>query len=557
MKFPRLVLRLIGPALLSSLCLGADPSVQTEIRQLRQDMEQLRQDYEQRMQKMEERLKQLESSSAEATAQPAPTAPAAAPVGAAGQTAPAPAPAGPTAQQSRQEYADELFRSTTESRDQALEDEKSQAIRKRVEQVLQGFLDISGYFRAGYGRDSEGGPQTGFIAPGAMAKGRLGNEGENYGELIFSKDLFLPGAFSLDPTPRSDDIPSGPIAHFQVRLSMFNPYQNYMASTATSFGLAESWASIGNLSASQPGMKFWAGNRFYRRHDIHIDDFFFYNMSGGGGGVEDIKTGLGKVALAWIGLGSQSAFSDVPQPDPTNRAGFSKTNWILSLYDTPLPGGKGEFGLTYTRATSGRDANGATAPNTSGAAFTFIHTSNHFADQNGINTFSIQYGTDAAKTFTSGFETYTTDAGTFIRPDAPGSYRFRATENVILQPSPHFSFSPVVLYQLTDYKQYGGIERWFSAGVRPVVHFNNFVSLALEPFVDWTEDENTHQSGYLTKLTLAPQISLGNAFMSRPAIRGFFTYARWAEGFVGQIGGFDFANRNRGFTTGVQMETWW
>ena len=83
-------------------------------------------------------------------------------------------------------------------------------------------------------------------------------------------------------------------------------------------------------------MNVWAGNRFYRRHDIHIDDFFMYNMSGGGGGVEDIKTPLGKIAVAWIGLGSQSGFSDIPQPDPANKAGFNKSNFDFRLYDFKL-----------------------------------------------------------------------------------------------------------------------------------------------------------------------------------------------------------------------------
>jgi maltoporin len=338
---------------------------------------------------------------------------------------------------------------------------------------------------------------------------------------------------------------------------MYDPYQAYADATATSFGLAEAWASIGNLSARQPEMKFWAGNRFYQRYDIHIDDFFLYNMSGGGGGVEDIGSRLGKVDVAWIGQGSQSGFSDTPQPNPANQAGFSKTNLVLDLHDTPLPGGKGFFGLTWTRATSGLDANGNTAPNTTGAAVTFLHTSSRFADANSMNRFSIQYGREAAKTFTSTFETYSTAAGTFIRPDANGSYRFRVTETLTMQPSPHFSFSPVLLYQLTNYKQYGGVERWYSAGVRPIAHFNRYASLAFEPFLDWTGDGSTGESGYLAKATLAPQISLSNFFMSRPVIRGFFTYAHWSDAYVGQIGGLDYAHHNQGYTTGVQMETWW
>jgi maltoporin len=338
---------------------------------------------------------------------------------------------------------------------------------------------------------------------------------------------------------------------------MYNPYQSYAVSSATEFGLVESWASIGNLSAGQPSMNVWAGNRYYRRHDVHIDDFFLYNMSGGGGGVEDIKTPLGKLAIAWIGTGSQSGFSDIPQPNPENKAGFNKSNFDFRLYDFKLPGGIGELGLDVSHATSGKDAGGMSAPNATGVSFTFIHTSEKWLGENNLNKFYIQYGHGPAKTFTSGFETYSVNGGSFIRPDAPGSYRFRVADNVIFESGNHFSISPVVLYQATDYKQYGGMQHWFSAGVRPQVHFNEYASLAFEPFFDWTENKDTNISDYLFKMTFAPQVSLGRHFMSRPSVRGFVTYAQWGNGFKGQVGGPDYANSTQGWTWGVQMESWW
>jgi maltoporin len=55
-------------------------------------------------------------------------------------------------------------------------------------------------------------------------------------------------------------------------------------------------------------------------------------------------------------------------------------------------------------------------------------------------------------------------------------------------------------------------------------------------------DSGTGQDGVLYKLTLAPQVSLGDRFFSRPVIRAFVTYAAWSDGFKGQIGGNDYAN---------------
>src|SRR5512138_837526 len=217
--------------------------------------------------------------------------------------------------------------------------------RERVEQVLQNYVEISGYLRAGYGRDNEGGPQVAFQAPGAFSKYRLGNEAENYGEIMFGKNFYVPKLFGSDANERPDGSPTGPIARVETMISIFNPYQDLLSSGDTSFGLPEIFASIGNVVASQPSMKFWAGSRYYRRQDIHINDFFFYNMSGTGGGVEDFELPFGKLGLAWIGAASTSGFSDLPEPDPNNKADFSKGNWDLRLYDVPMPLGKAEFGL--------------------------------------------------------------------------------------------------------------------------------------------------------------------------------------------------------------------
>jgi maltoporin len=321
--------------------------------------------------------------------------------------------------------------------------------------------------------------------------------------------------------------------------------------------LPELFASIGNVVPSLPSMKFWGGSRYYRRQDIHIDDFFFYNMSGSGGGVEDIELPFGKIAFAWIGAASTSGFSEVPQPDPKNKAGFSKANWDLSLYDVPLLWGKGEFAAVYSQADSGLDASGRSVPNSHGASINFIHTIEPLINSNGVNKLSLQFGTGPAKTFNSGFETFTLNDGLFIRPDPDNSWRFRFTEHFIANLNDHFSISPAVVYQITDYTDEGGLVQWASAGVRPIVHFNKYTSLALETGVDWVKDDSQRTSDYLWKVTLAPQVSLGNRFLSRPVLRAFVTYAHWGDEFRGQIGGPDYVNKTQGLTYGVQMEAWW
>jgi len=454
------------------------------------------------------------------------------------------------------EFLTSTYENDTETRSRAIA-HRRRALADRFEHVLGNFVDIGGYFRAGYGRDNHGGSLAAFAAPGAAAKYRLGNEAENYGELIFGKSVYLPGAFKMNEDLRPDGTPSGPIARVQIRLSMLSPYATLGAASNTTFGLPEAWASIGNVLASQPNAKFWAGRRYYRRHDIHISDFYFWDMSGGGGGIEDVQVGPAKLALAWIGFAGASGLGDLPAPDPTNAAGFSKSSFDLRAYDMPLLGGRAELGLVLSTLRSGYDQLGRKAPSSTGFAANFVHTVSDFISSGGTNKFTIQYGSGPAKTFTSGFETIDLPEGTFIRSVQKGSWRLRVTEHFIASLGEHFSLGPALVFQATDQADGSGRQYWYSAGVRPIVHFNRFFSLAAEGGVDWVRDTGADTNGALGKVTLAPQVSIGNRFDSRPVIRAFGTYAFWSEDFRGKVGGADYASDRRGFNSGAQMEVWW
>jgi len=541
---------------LSGLLWVPSPAVSQETRSepelIREELRQLKQDYQQRIDRLEERLRKLEApgphrgTNAQAATSLSGTNLA---------SPPAPMSQKTNAAAAGWQFAKEQFSGGTEWREGVRLSESP--LRERLEEVLQDFIEFRGYMRAGYGRDDKGGPQVAFQAPGAFSKYRLGNEAENYGEVMLAKNFYVPNLFGIEAQQRPDETPTGPIARVETMISVYNPYQNLLSSSGTSFGLPELFASIGNVVPAQPSMKFWAGSRYYRRQDIHISDFFFYNMSGTGAGIEDLVLPFGKVSVAWIGAASSSGFSDVPLPDANNKAGFSKANWDVSLNDIPLPLGKGELGMVYARQDSGLDASGRSAPASDGGAITFIHTAEKFISPDGANKFSLQFGNGPAKTFTSGYETFNLTNGVFIRPDSRSSWRFRATEHFTADINEHFSVGPALVYQMTDYADGSGMVYWGSAGVRPIIHFNKYISLAFEGGVDWVKNTGEATSDYLYKLTLAPQISLGNHFFSRPVIRAFITYAHWGDEFRGQVGGNDYVNDTEGLTYGVQMEAWW
>jgi maltoporin len=457
------------------------------------------------------------------------------------------------------EVIDGEFRSNTETRDESISRELS---KERAEQVLANFIDVGGYVRAGYARSGKGGPMVAFQAPGAASKYRLGNEAENYAELILGKNFYLPGVFNLDVfdggASDSAAVPlHGPIARVQLRLSFFNPYSAFASADATTVGLREAWASVGNVLPFAPSAKFWAGSRYYRRHDIHVLDFFYWNMSGGGGGIEDIPLGPGHLAFAWLGWGSTSGLGYVPEPDPENEAGFTKSTYDLRAYDLPLLFGQVEVGLSFANAASGVDELGRQGPNSQGFGASLVHTVPQFISDDGVQKLSLQFGTGPARTFTAGFETETLPEGTFIRPDDDGDWRLRVTESFTANVGKYFSVGPVVVFQQSHEDSSDADQTWVSGGVRPIFHFTRNVNLALEGGVDWVKDDALGSEGFLGKLTVAPQISISDRWNSRPVIRAFVTQAFWSDELVGRVGGTDYATSSHGLSAGMQMEAWW
>jgi maltoporin len=535
--------------LVITLAVADAAEVPTEADKLRAELEALKAEHAERIRALEKRIHALE------TAAPSPSTEA--PVAAAGTPSGSLSVAEALATADRMRVlVEKEYQRDTESREHSLLTAEH-PYAGRVQEVLQGFIDIHGYFRAGYGRNSGGGSMVGFQAPGASAKYRLGNEADTYGEITFGKNFYGEDAFKVDDTAGEVTAGSGPIGRFQTTLAAYTPIQDAISSGSANFSFAEIWASVGNVISTQPSLKFWAGNRYYRRHDIHVNDFFFSNMSGTGGGFEDLKLKNGKLAFAWIGTPGSSGVSSAPEPDAANKAGFSKTSFDLRFYDMDVPWGRGEVGLVYSRTTSGLDSDGNKAPEATGFSGMFIHTREGVFSQDGVNKASIQFGTGAARTLNSGFETFTLDGETFIRSDHSDSWRLRVTENFTANLSDSFSLGPVLIYQITDYAGDEGKVQWASAGVRPIWHFDQRISLAFEAGADWVKDDTANTEGVLYKLTLAPQVSLGGRFMSRPVLRAFVTYAHWSDDFINLVGGKDYATESDGLTAGMHMEVWW
>src|SRR5262249_10741878 len=152
--------------------------------------------------------------------------------------------------------------------------EADQKIENLEQQV--GAFEFHGYFRSGYGLNSKGGAQVAFQAPGADAKYRLGNEAETYGEFIFVNNW-------LNPEHNSDKAWMKTEVMIEANTSNSGSYANFAGNTGNDqFRLREAFVRGGHILERQPDAKFWAGERYYRRQHIEINDFYPLDMSGYG-----------------------------------------------------------------------------------------------------------------------------------------------------------------------------------------------------------------------------------------------------------------------------------
>jgi maltoporin len=395
-------------------------------------------------------------------------------------------------------------------------------------------FEFHGYFRSGYGLNSEGGQQVAFQAPGADAKYRLGNEAETYAELIFVNNW-------LNPEHEASTIWVKSQFLVQADTSNSASYANFPSTIGNdTFRLREAFVQAGNVLSVLPDAKFWAGERYYRRYQAHINDYYILDMSGYGGGVEDVDVKIGKVALAFIG----GARPDVV----TNHGHYAKSNVDVRLYDVPVPGGKLGVWFNFARAEGGQTETGEAIADASGYAFGVAHQRLEWLG--GYNWFSIQYGKGAASNFSTAIE----DPSPYLKD----SERLRIVEHALFQPNEYFAIMPVIVYQQTRTGTPGeGWSRWFSFGARPQVFLTQLFSVAFEAGFDHTKSGDGTTSGWLRKFTLAPQIAAGRKFFSRPVLRAFATYASWSNAFLGSVGSDAYSDDTAGFTSGLQAEAWW
>jgi maltoporin len=415
-------------------------------------------------------------------------------------------------------------------------------------------FDFYGYMRAGFGVSDDGSSQERFQLPGSGAAYRLGNEKDTYIETGFSY-------YHLDADRDKDSPVFG--THF---MAAYNTTDKATA-TDSNTALRQAYATATNVIAGQPNATIWGGQRYYRRHDVHMNDFYWLDMSGYGGGVEDYDLGFAKGSFAWIG-GTADDFTGTADIIPEDLENTDKNNLDLRLNDIDLGIGIGNVWLNYAHYKF--DDGAKLSGSEDGYALGFW-LENDLAGK-GTNTAIIQYGKGVAANFNS-YSPFTRGLSDILdtppvttpptQPSVKDGYdagdqtRLRIMDVVNYTFTEQLSMQAVAIYQEDDLGLNDDSEiTWYSFGIRPVYDFTELYGIAFEASYDYSEVADG-SDGDLVKFTIAPQITPDFGFFSRPSLRLFFTYATWSDEYKGEIGGNTYDNDTSGISYGVQIESWW
>lgn len=374
-----------------------------------------------------------------------------------------------------------------------------------------------------------------FKAPGAGSKYRLGNECETWIELGLYQDI------KLD---------NGIVIHNQFRPVFSNPNNEHIEYLQTD----ELYTEVSNVFENS--VSFWAGRRFYKRYDSHINDYFFLNMSGEGVGVNDLDLGGIRVSYSYL----------FDRLHPVSLGGDEKA--LMQSHDIRLskPTEKGEITLflNYMNLEDKTFASGATLRGTDGYAVGVLYRDSRVvADwfgMRGENMTGLFYGRGLARgagTY-SAFRQESLVDSILNAPDTidhSQTWRFinyNAFENDAWGIMSNF------VYESADDRAFKNTDQeWVSFGVRPYWFFHQNSRLVLEAGYDRVHDKISGITYGLGKVTSALEFALDKGIWKRPVLRLYYTQADWTQSAKGLVGTEYYQDTTSGNNLGVQIEYWW
>lgn len=419
-------------------------------------------------------------------------------------------------------------------------------------------LDFGLYMRAPVGTNSSGGKQITLKNPGSRGNEfRLGNE-EGYGELKFTGHVL------------KAQKPHDPFFLANMTLAIGTPMNSQYSDTTSAgdnFHLVQSYAEGGNFDGVLAS--FWAGKRFYRDVDVHMDDFYYFaDMGGVGGGVGQVALGRGELAVAFL-QSADGNFRDSTLGLPAKQVlDFRLFNWKLSEKDAL------HFwtALGYSAPGTGQVLSGASyvpADFEAGRGAIFGLRYGHDLEK-GHNDLALMFGTGVLEDFSMN----KVQALTSIYTDLNAAKRWRLVESFYQELSSRWSVQTAFIYEGAKAGT-GTQSRWLSFGARPLYYFTEHYHLAVEGGFSMVRnssetDGSGHEAGdrTLARLALAPEVAFASSFFARPLIRAYVAHTWWngangdqsnASSLIGSLNSNHIAalDGDRSETQmGVQCEVW-
>ena len=365
-------------------------------------------------------------------------------------------------------------------------------------------VDWGGYFRVGPGqKQTPGGDGNRCFNGGAIGGkggiGRLGNECDTYGEFALSQGAKAGGV------------------DYKAVL-MTNLYRPGSDPDGQTIGVNQLYLEAKGYNVA-PNQTFWAGRRFYGRADVHMDDNFFVNMSGSGAGVDGIGLGFGSLNVA------------VFRKDDAGAATNPGTRLNLDLQGINVnPGGKLRVSTVFTdfSGAGGKAGNGISLQHNQTGIF------------GGDNTLWLQYAQGSAGL----------DQGFGGGTNASGKKSWRIVE------SPSWVTGPLTaqaLLQLGEDKSASGVKQKFSSVAGRVAYAltSNF-KIQGELGTSSLTPAQGSSSQKVTKLTVAPTLTVGPNYYDRPELRLYVSGFNFNNAYQAANG----LTKSSKTAVGVQAEMW-
>ena len=377
-------------------------------------------------------------------------------------------------------------------------------------------LDYQGYFRALAGSNSSHGGASCFQLAGALAKYRLGNECEVYGEFWLGQQV---GKVADD----------GAVFNANIMLSYYSPN----ASSKSDADLPQIYVQ-GDKIPELNGGSVWLGRKYYKREGLGANDFIYWSGRGFGGGVEDVPV-VGDLKFSYALLRKDNLVATTSGLLPATGAladngSNSATRHDFQLRGIPTNrGGALELGMSFIVKDAKGNAEQSAERLHSGYGVTVQHRQSGI-NGDGENKFALQYGKGPG---TGGADQAIGAIGNL--GDDKNISRLRVVEGLYTQFTPRWGAELVAIYQkdkgfTADRTVLGVAENkmWTSLGGRLVYGISRRFKIATDLGVDTIRPDDG-PTRRMTKFTIAPTISSGPGLNARPDLRLFYTYAKWND----------------------------